>query len=321
MLVQECHIFDPNGELASRAMLSELLRVNPVEYKTNAATQTQLHASKSLQERMNELLGASASAVTIVMPVAEDSDDDDDGELEPAVSGNLHTAINQGKWRALAAVNVVTPEDGEVGPGPAAAQQDDDIVGPGEEEHKPSSSKKSKTVFTVSSEIASATFQRVLQFLYSGSVAVASRRDGVKPMIKAAKMFKCQDLATIGQNILSNQTALNPSIGTLHNDRAGEVAVKSFLNKENLSDVTFLLASADGKEGKANEAVAVPAHSCLLKCRSQVMAQRLPGQAQVTVPPWVPLKEFLAILEFLYSVQHLRYQQNSTHWSKTRDKK
>lgn len=302
MLVQESHVFDPNGELASRAMLSELLRVNPVEYKTNAATQTKLHASKSLQERMSELLGgASAASVAISLPPAEESDDDDDDDLEPAVSGNLHTAINQGKWRAFAAVNILSPDDGAVGPGANAVAQDDDIVGPGEEEHKPSSSKKNKTVFTVSSEIESATFQRVLQFLYSGSVSVASRRDGVKPMIKAAKMFKCADLASIGQNILSNQIALNPSIGTLHNDRAGEVAVKAFLNKENLADLTFVLASADGKESKANDAVSVAAHSCLLKCRSQVMAERLSGQTQVTVPNWVPLKEFLAVLEFLYS--------------------
>jgi len=61
------------------------------------------------------------------------------------------------------------------------------------------------------------------------------------------------------------------------------------------------LSSSDGKESKENQAVRVFGHGCLLKSRSKVMADRFQTQREIPVASWVPLKEFLAVVEFIYS--------------------
>ena len=60
-------------------------------------------------------------------------------------------------------------------------------------------------------------------------------------MMKVAKKFQCNELVTIGQNILRNQSDLNPSIGTYLNDKSGEVAKSVFLFKKNLADANLAI--------------------------------------------------------------------------------
>ena len=57
---------------------------------------------------------------------------------------------------------------------------------------------------------------RVLEYLYTGVATIANKSDHVTEIIEVAKMFHCDSLVTICENILGGLTELNPSIGEFY---------------------------------------------------------------------------------------------------------
>mmetsp|Transcript_4259 Transcript_4259/g.6706 ORF Transcript_4259/g.6706 Transcript_4259/m.6706 type:complete len:1197 (-) Transcript_4259:91-3681(-) len=242
MLIMESGIFDPHGELSSRSWLSELMRVNPAEYAQNARNQVGSSASKTIDVVVEELtkgnkaaFGDSSAATSVVNQFKvhhDQSNGEDDEEIEDVslslLGSSMYAAINSGKIGVFDSIFI----------------------------------EREKTVIKVSHHVPSLLMGRILQFLYSGQVAVANRKDSVKEMIKVARKFQCTQLATIGENILSNQSDLNPSIGTFLNDQSGQVAKQAFFSKAALSDATLALSENGGE---------IPIHRSLVKSRSSIM--------------------------------------------------
>lgn len=84
---------------------------------------------------------------------------------------------------------------------------------------------------------------------------IKDKSDFIQQTIEGAKLYECEHLVTICENIINDMPELNPSIGIISkvkataelmnslgtwlNDEMGERAKKLFLNKELLSDVKF----------------------------------------------------------------------------------
>jgi len=125
--------------------------------------------------------------------------------------------------------------------------------------------------------------------------SMTTRNDKVKPTMRAAKMFGVKELHTVCLNLLSNQAILNPSIGTFLNDKSGEVAKHAFLSQKTLADVCLQLPDRE-----------VPAHKAFLKVRSPLLRKQLQaaprgGSIKITYAESVTSKEFMALVEYLYT--------------------
>jgi ubiquitin-protein ligase len=247
MLIMESKLYDPNGELSQRAWLSELMRVDPAKYYENAKEATATSASKNIEVMVKEITQTNPDAFSSQHNLVaqfqqqqnvDDEDDEDDEELVLSNLGcSMYAAINSGKVPMFDSITISEQESGN------------------------NQKRNKKTVIQVSSDVPAQMLGRVLEFLYTGLVSVTSRKDNVKEMMKIANKFQCQDLVTIGQNILSNQADLNPSIGTFLNDKSGQVAKSAFFLQNRLADTKLAISD------NAN----LPVHRALLKCRSSVM--------------------------------------------------
>ena len=75
------------------------------------------------------------------------------------------------------------------------------------------------------------SFQRCLEFLYTGYVDVKSDSEGLEDTLKAAQLFNLPELQLIVENAQIGDEHLSPSIGTWLNDRNCAIAKKLFFNK------------------------------------------------------------------------------------------
>lgn len=293
-LIMEPEVFDEGCDLASRAWLSELLRVDPQKYRAEAVQNTKATASKSVQDLATEILssgeagagapGGPGGGVLVdvgALLLANDDDDDDDDEEEDVIpAGGMHAAVNAGNVRALKAV-VVAGNRGAAADGP---------VGPAGGQG--SSIRTVHTSIRLADTVDSKLFAHVLEFWYSGGGELKVARRDVKPMIKIARMLKCPQLVTIGQNILSNKTELNPSIGTFLSDQSGAVVREDFLAQPLLSDASVKLP--DGE--------CVPLHQCFVKTRSAEFRRLLAAGSEVILKEESMTRQnVLAVLDMLYS--------------------
>lgn len=286
MLIFDSKTFDPTGDLSSRAWLSELLRVNPQEYNQNTIAQTKQHAMRSVDELVAEMTkinpqgfkdGCSVDLASLQQAADdEDSfDDDQDGAFNIAECGSVHDAINDGKINGMHSIDIVK------------------------------SNGSPKTVITIEG-VSSDSFGRVLEFLYKGIPSAPSRKN-VKKMMKAARKFHCDELETVGRNILANQAELNPSIGTFLNDKSGAVAKDFFFQQLLLSDMGFQLTGDDQP---------FPAHQALVKVRTKKLDELITlaigaVKGKDNNLPSVPIDlksipgateaEFNAVIEFIYT--------------------
>jgi Rho family protein len=134
-----------------------------------------------------------------------------------------------------------------------------------------------------------------LEFWYTGITVIADKADFVSDTVDAAKLYECDHLVTICENIINDMAELNPSIGTWLNDELGEKAKVLFLNKPLLSDLTFRV---EDKE--------IYAHRALVTCHCEVFRARVTGgfrdgKDNKLVISDTPLDTFLAVLEYLYT--------------------
>lgn len=153
------------------------------------------------------------------------------------------------------------------------------------------------TYVVLAPSIASKIFNRVLEFWYTGISIIKDKTDFVRDTAEAAKLYECEQLETICDNIVNDMAELNPSIGTWLNDLSGEKAKDLFLNKEALSDIKFNV-----------EGTTIYAHRALLTSRCEVLRARLTGgfsDSKDTSKPVLvtdtPVDNFLALLEYLYT--------------------
>lgn len=153
------------------------------------------------------------------------------------------------------------------------------------------------TYVTLAPFIASKIFLRVLEFWYTGISIIADRTDFVADTIAAAKLYECEHLATICDNVMNSQDELNPSIGTWLNDEMGLTAKALFLNKKLLSDITF---QVEGKD--------IYAHRALVTAHCEVLRVRLTGGFSDAKDSSKPLTitdtsfdNFSALLEYMYT--------------------
>jgi len=149
----------------------------------------------------------------------------------------------------------------------------------------------SRSRLTVTDEIASHIFDRVLEFLYSGFCAISGPADFVEETRKAADAFLCTELSTICTNVMEDNAFLNPSIGTYLNDQNGEKAKEIFLNKRVLSDIQFEVGSA-----------ILYGHRCIISARCPALKKRIEKTKGGSIRiKHFKLETFLSFLEYLYS--------------------
>ena len=277
MLIMQPSLYDPQGQFSSRAWLSELLRVSPEEYRRNAEQQTKAQASKTVKQLTTAMASHNPVGfrdvrkvdVSALQCIAGVDDDDESVDGDVVIDSHVHDAINTGKVRGFTGVTLSGDKA------------------------------KSTTTLTLDVDVSPESFSRVLEFLYTGQATIASKRDGVQPMMKAAKRYQCPELTRIGMNVLSNQEELNPSIGTFLNDQSGQVAKDAFLNKSILADITFELHT----NGLAP--MLVPAHSSFVQVRSSVMEKLVKENDTKIIIDFKNINatkvEFDAILEFMYT--------------------
>jgi len=152
------------------------------------------------------------------------------------------------------------------------------------------------TYVTLAPSIASKIFLRVLEFWYTGLAIISDKTDFVRDTIDAAKLYECEELNTICENVISDSTDLNPSIGTWLNDLTGEKAKILFLNKELFADVVFDV-----------EGTKVYGHRAFVTSRCEVFRARLTGgfsdgkNNKPVVVSDTPVDNFLALLEYIYT--------------------
>jgi len=160
---------------------------------------------------------------------------------------------------------------------------------------------RTKTVVTLPSEVNLEMFQRVLEFLYTGMVTLKNKTDRVQETMEMGRLFACEEIVTIGQNVLDNDPDLNPSLGTYLNDQSGAKAKELFLNKVFWSDVSFRVA----------DVAPIPCHRALVTCRSPVVARLLleAKQSQMLVENTTH-DTLLSVLEYLYT-GHCRLEDSS----------
>jgi small GTP-binding protein len=197
----------------------------------------------------------------------------------------------------------------QVGPPAYEDQIASRIVVPREEEpadftvHKPVVSpcpgvasvhtERNRTVVTLSSEVNSEMFERVLEFLYTGMVRLRDKRDRVQETMDAGRVFACEELITIGQNVLENDPDLNPSLGTYLNDQSGLKAKELFLSKSWWSDVSMMAFNSPSH---------IPCHKALVMCRSPVVRSLILEAKQSLVFIENTTHDALsALLEYLYT--------------------
>ncbi|RUS83699.1 hypothetical protein EGW08_008547 [Elysia chlorotica] len=127
---------------------------------------------------------------------------------------------------------------------------------------------KERTMVELTADIKAKTFNKILQFLYTGTPRLSddAETEELHEVKRVAKMFKMPELATICDNIEREEEFLNPSIGTFLNDAVGAKMKEWFLNKEAECDVVFVV---DGQK--------VFAHKIVLSTRSDVMAAMFSG--------------------------------------------
>jgi len=152
------------------------------------------------------------------------------------------------------------------------------------------------TFVALAPSIASKIFLRVLEFWYSGIAVIAGKSDFMSQTIEAAKLYECEYLVQICENITNDMSELNPSIGTWLNDEFGEKAKKLFLNKPLLSDITF---TVEGREILAHRAL-VTSHCDVLRARLTGGFSDAKNNKAVTISD-TPAENFLALLEYFYS--------------------
>ncbi|KAK3777158.1 hypothetical protein RRG08_057607, partial [Elysia crispata] len=158
---------------------------------------------------------------------------------------------------------------------------------------------KEKVIVELKADIKTKTFQKILQFLYTGTPRLSddAETEELHEVKRVAKIFKMAELVTICENIEREEEFLNPSIGTFLNDAVGAKMKNMFLNKESACDVVFVV---DGQK--------VYAHKAVLTARSDVMAAMFSGSFKESqaadikeVPvPNATLENFMALLEYLY---------------------
>jgi len=159
-----------------------------------------------------------------------------------------------------------------------------------------------KTVITLSSEVNFEMFQRVLEFLYTGMVTLKNQSDKVRETMEIARVFACEEMVTIGQNVLDRDPDLNPSLGTYLNDQSGAKAKELFLDRPLWSDIHF--AAADSR-------APLLCHKTLVTCRSPVVS-RLVGEAKenhVSVAGTTH-ETLMALMEHLYT-GHCRLEDST----------
>ena len=125
-----------------------------------------------------------------------------------------------------------------------------------------------KTVMTLNSCISHAVFLELLLFLYTGLPSITADEDKnfVNEIKNAAEKFQLSWLEQICENLLGEESFLNPSIGTWLNDNSGSASKSLFLNKPLMSDITFRVQDT-----------VVHAHRAVLVARCDVMAAMLGG--------------------------------------------
>jgi len=161
---------------------------------------------------------------------------------------------------------------------------------------------RTQTVITLTNDVLPDLFQRVLEFLYTGMVTLRDKKDRVQETMSIARLFVCEEMVTIGQNVLDNDPDLNPSLGTWLNDQSGAKAMELYLNKVLFSDVTL----------RAQDSPApIPCHKALIMCRSTVVTTLVLEAKQSAVLVENTSHDTLyALLEYLYT-GHCRLEDNS----------
>jgi len=129
-----------------------------------------------------------------------------------------------------------------------------------------------------------------------------NKGDRVQETMELGRLFACEELVTIGQNVLDNDPDLNPSLGTYLNDQSGAKAKELFLNKALWSDVKF---------SAADSPASFLCHKALVTCRSPVVSRLVleAKQSHVLVENTTH-DTLLALLDYLYT-GHCRLEDSS----------
>jgi len=159
-------------------------------------------------------------------------------------------------------------------------------------------------VLHLKKEVYSATFIKVMEFWYTGLVTLKDKHDGVEPVIEAGKLFDCEELVTIGNNVMEGNEVFNPSIGTWLNDKLGEKAMELFFNKSLFSDITLSLKGSGVKFSghRALMASQCPYFATMLSSGFvESSSKEVVVGGEVGTEDEVSQTAFMAVLEYIYS--------------------
>jgi len=160
---------------------------------------------------------------------------------------------------------------------------------------------RNRTIIYLATDVNMDMFQRVLEFLYTGMVTLRNKTDRVQETMETARLFACEEMVTIGQNVLENDPDLNPSLGTYLNDQSGAKAKELFLNKRLWSDVSLCAPDSPA---------AIPCHKALVCYRSSVARSMiLEAKSSVLVDDTNHVA-LMALLEYLYT-GHCRLEDST----------
>ncbi|XP_071100779.1 rho-related protein racA-like [Haliotis cracherodii] len=152
----------------------------------------------------------------------------------------------------------------------------------------------------LSTDITSATFTHVLEFLYTGTPRLSDdvSDEHLEDLIRVAKIFRLPQLMTICRNVLNDEDILNSTISAFLNDETAFKMKELYFNQPEEADVVFDIGGFE-----------VYAHKVVLMSRCDVMAAMFggsfmeafqSGMCKVKIPN-TSCECFLALVEYIYT--------------------
>jgi len=151
---------------------------------------------------------------------------------------------------------------------------------------------RNRMVVMLASEINPEMFQRVLEFLYTGMTRLRDKHDRVQETMNLGRLFGCEELISIGQNVLDNDPDLNPSLGTYLNDQSGLKAKELFLSKAWWADTSVRAPDSPAP---------LPCHKALVMCRSPVVKSLIETKLAPVFIENTTHDILFSLLEYLYT--------------------
>lgn len=147
-------------------------------------------------------------------------------------------------------------------------------------------------------DISHVMLNYVLEFLYYGELTSTINKNTLDELIRIAKVFECNELVNICNNIKNEDDWLNPSIATWLNDENGLVLKEVFLHKNTNETADIFLNALKNDSIIPNPSTTIHSHSFILSARCPLL---LCEEKQKMIVSNYSSSLLLNLLDYIYS--------------------